>query len=115
MPEIKLKNVSKVTIVGKPPGAIFTLKTDADGIPLGNVDTKRRNTDIAWRQILESEKVRLVQGLAPALERVAPPAPPPAPPALNPAPVPLPASSRGQKAVPLASDVSPTTPADNKD
>lgn len=77
MPEIKVKNLSSSTLLNRQPGAEFTLKVDADGIPLGNLDHRGRNADIFWRQRLDEDKK--FNGDTPALQITAVPPPTPAP------------------------------------
>ena len=85
MPQIKVKNISTVVILGRQPGAEFFLWTDASGTPFGNVDQLGRNVDVFWQQRFE-EDVKF-NGDKPALQIIAePPAPvasdqPPATPA----------------------------------
>ena len=55
MPQIKVKNISTVVILGRQPGAEFFLWTDEAGTPFGNVDQTGRNADVFWQQRFEED------------------------------------------------------------
>jgi hypothetical protein len=71
MPTLQLQNISKVSIGGKGPGVIFSVETDAAGVPL----------DVYWhRKLMEEGEGGNLVIIANAPEVAPPPPPSPAAP-----------------------------------
>lgn len=70
MPQIKVKNVSSMTLLNRQPGAEFLLNVDDEGVPFGNRDHKGRNSDVFWQQRFNED--RQFNGDKPALQILTP-------------------------------------------